>query len=403
MHAACERFTVSIPDAVLDDLKARLRRTRWPDDLSNEDWRYGVNAAHLRLLTEHWVDRFDWRAVEAEMNRLDHFRVTIDGVRIHFVRVAGKGPSPKPLILTHGWPWTFWDMRRVIGPLSDPAAYGGDPRDSFDVIVPSLPGFGFSTPTKAGMNFWRTADLWRTLMMDVLGYKRFAAAGGDWGALVSAQLGHKYASDLFGVHLAHAIGPNLFHPERPWDITGGQFVPSDVSADVRQAMLAFQRRLVAHVAVQVLEPQTLAYGMHDSPVALLAWLLQRWREWGHVMEGELSALPVEQMLANATLYWATDTFVSSARFYADAAHDPWQLSHGRTPMVEAPTGITFLGGENPPPLRTEQRIDAFRAGPRAGLFNLHYLNAHPTGGHFAHFENAPALVADIRATFRDLA
>lgn len=395
-------FAVAIGDAVLDDLRARIRRTRWPIDPGNADWRYGVRADRLQRLTTIWAEEFDWRAVEADINRHPQFRATIDGQPIHYLRIPGRGPSPMPLILTHGWPWTFWDMRRMFEPLTDPAGHGGDPTDAFELVVPSLPGFGFSTPlAREGMNYWRTADLWHRLMTEVLGFRRYGAAGGDWGAMISAQIGHKYAGFLYGIHLAHALPPDFFSHERPWDVTAGQSIPPGSEA-LRDAWSAYQRRLAAHVAVQVIEPQTLSYAIHDSPVGLLAWLLQRWRGWGETPEGADSALPVEQMLADATIYWATDSFVSSARFYADAMHHPWSSSHGRTPMVEAPTGITFLGGENPPGIGTADRVAAFRAGPRAGSFNLHHLAAHATGGHFAHFENPDALAGDIRGTFRTL-
>lgn len=398
-----QRFSIDIAQPVLDDLRRRLRDTRWPADLDNDDWRYGVNAEQLRALAAFWADGFDWRAAEARINRFDHYKVAIQGHPIHFMHVPGRGPAPIPLILSHGWPWTFWDMHRIAGPLADPGAHGGDPADAFDLIIPSLPGFGFSTPSPAaGMNFWKTADLWHELMTRVLGHERYAAAGGDWGAMLTSQIGHKYAADLYGIHIAHALPPTFFSHERPWDVTAGQLIPPSASPELRRDYQAFQSRLAAHVAVQVIEPQTLAYGMHDSPVAQLAWLLQRWHGWGETADGEASAFPVDRMLTNATIYWATESFVSSARFYADAAHHPWSPTHERTPMVEAPTGISFLGGENPPGTTTETRIDAFLAGPRAGLFNLHHLAAHDRGGHFAHFENAPALAEDIRATFRTL-
>lgn len=397
------RFTVDIDQSILDDLRRRLRDTRWPADLDNDDWRYGVNAGQLRRLATFWADGFDWRAAEARINCFDHYKVEVQGHPIHFMHVQGRGPAPVPLILSHGWPWTFWDMYRIAGPLADPGMHGADPADSFDLIIPSLPGFGFSTPSPAtGLNFWKTADLWHELMTRVLGHERYAAAGGDWGAMLTSQIGHKYAPHLYGIHIAHALPPTFFSHERPWDVTAGQLIPSTAGPELRREYQAFQRRLAAHVAVQVIEPQTLAYGMHDSPVAQFAWLLQRWRGWGDTPDGEISALPVDQMLTNATIYWATESFVSSARYYADAAHHPWSPAHERSPMVEAPTGISFLGGENPPGTTRETRIDAFLAGPRARLFNLHHLRAHDRGGHFAHFENAPALAEDIRATFRSL-
>jgi len=196
-----EPFQVAIPDADLDDLRARLERTRWSPEYANDDWRYGARGDTLRELVAYWLNGFDWRAQERAINAVAQFRTSIDGIPIHFVHVRGKGPRPIPLLLGHGWPWTFWDLKKVIGPLSDPAAHGGDPGDAFDVVVPSLPGYAFSTPLAVpGINFWRTADLWVQLM-ERLGYPRFAAQGGDWGALVAAQLGHKHADRLIGVHL----------------------------------------------------------------------------------------------------------------------------------------------------------------------------------------------------------
>ena len=185
-----EPFEIAIPEEKLQDLRERLERINWAPDFGNDEWAYGVNGGYLRELAEHWLHKYDWRAHEAEMNRFANFRVEIEGMPIHFVHERGKGPNPIPIILSHGWPWTYWDLRHVIGPLTDPAAHGGDPADAFDVVVPSLPGYGFSTPlTTPGINYWRTADLWDTLMREVLGYERFAAQGGDWGALVTSQLG----------------------------------------------------------------------------------------------------------------------------------------------------------------------------------------------------------------------
>ncbi len=185
-------FTIDIPSATIDDLRRRLAQTRWPIDFANDQWSYGTNRAYLQELIGHWIDGYDWYSHQRTMNQYSHYKVTIEGIPIHFIHEPGKGPKPIPIILSHGWPWTFWDYEKVIRPLADPAAFGGDPRDSFDVVVPSLPGFGFSTPlTVPGINYWRTADIWVELMQTVLGYGKFAAAGGDWGAFITNQLGHK--------------------------------------------------------------------------------------------------------------------------------------------------------------------------------------------------------------------
>jgi microsomal epoxide hydrolase len=393
LSALPTRFQVHASAEALADLEARLRQTHWPDDFANADWLYGTNGDYLRSLVHYWINDFDWAEQERAINAFDHYRVDVDGLPIHFIREPGRGPNPIPLILSHGWPWTFWDLHEVIGPLADPAAFGGDPEDAFEVIVPSLPGFGFSTPLrKPGINFWRTADLWHALMTDVLGFERFAAQGGDWGALVTAQLGHKYAPSLFGIHLTNLIPLTLFNHQRPWDITAGTLVSDDLPPAEREAALAQQRRIASHVAVQVLDPQTLGYGLHDSPVGLLAWLLERRYTWGDCNGDVESRFSKEHLLTTAMLYWLTNSFVTSARYYAEAAHNPWQPSHNRVPRVEVPAGVTHLGGDV-----GRGVIDSVR-----GDFDIRYENSHPTGGHFAPAEEPEVVINDIRATFRAL-
>jgi pimeloyl-ACP methyl ester carboxylesterase len=270
-----EPFEIAVSDATLEDLQERLARTRWPIDPANDQWSYGVERGYLETLVKYWRHQYDWRANEREMNAVKHFRVTIDGIPIHFIHERGRGPDPIPLVLSHGWPWTFCYYYKRIGPLTDPAAYGGDPADSFDVVVPSLPGYGFSIPlTEPGIEWSRTADLWVKLMRDELGYDKFAAQGGDWGALVTEQLGHKYAEHLIGIHLGLAIPMTLF-------ITG---LPSEdeYAENERHRFHHTKQRMAvgtAHWVVQATDPQTLAYALHDSPVGLLAWILDRRPSW----------------------------------------------------------------------------------------------------------------------------
>lgn len=341
---------------------------------------------------DYWRDGYDWRAAERAINAFAHYRVTIDGLPIHFIREPGRGPAPMPIVLTHGWPWTFWDFHRVIGPLADPAAHGGDPADSFEVIVPSLPGFAFSTPlARTGVNFWTTADLWHRLMTGVLGHRRYAAHGGDWGALVSGQLGHKYAAALHGIHLAMVAPLHLFSNDRPWDIMG-PVLAQDLPPDMRGALIALDRRIASHVTVQMLDPQSLAYGMHDSPVALAAWLLERRRSWSDCGGRIESAFSRDFLLTTVMIYWLTQSFATSARYYAEAARNPWRPSHSRTPLVEAPTGITFLPGDGA----------SFPGPPPDGLYNLRYTATGARGGHFSAAEAPQQIVEDIRATFRPL-
>ncbi|MCY3504788.1 MAG: epoxide hydrolase [Chloroflexi bacterium] len=387
-----EPFEIAIPEEKLQDLRERLERINWAPDFGNEGWGYGVHGEYLRELADHWLNRYDWRAHEAEMNRFNNFHVEIEGMPIHFVHERGKGPNPIPIILSHGWPWTYWDLRHVIGPLTDPAAHGGDPADSFDVVVPSLPGYGFSTPlTTSGINYWRTADLWVTLMREVLGYERFAAQGGDWGALVTSQLGHKYAEHLIGIHLTDAIMLNMFTHDRPW-VLGDPGLASMPPGEARAANLARLRYYSAHVAVQALDPQTLAFMAHDSPIGLCAWILERRRNWGDTNGDVESRFPKDDLLTTMMLYWATDAFVTSVRYYYEAAWNQWQPSHDRTPVVEAPTGLTFHGPGAPQKPSEQQRE----------YWNLVHWDSHPAGGHFAPAEEPEAIVRGIRATFRNL-
>jgi pimeloyl-ACP methyl ester carboxylesterase len=399
-----DRFVISIPQETIDDLKARLRDTRWPADIDEDDDYYGTSQAYLKELVNYWLNEFDWREAERQLNQWDNYRVTIDGSPIHFIRRQGTGPAPIPLIMSHGWPWSYREWTKVIGPLTDPAAHGGDPADAFDVIVPSLAGFAFSTPVgRPDMNFWKMAELWHKLMTESLGYQKYAAAGSDYGALVTGQLGHKYARELYGIWLSHRIHLDIFQGDRPWDITGGALVPEGVPGALHQEIVSMQQRFAAHVAVHILDSQNLAYGLADSPVGMLSWILRRWTKWSESGGDVESVFPRDHLLTNATIWWATNSITSSIRSYANANRYPWTPSHDRTPIIEAPAGITFLGYENPPGVATDQVVQRFLDNPREKpWYNPVYLNAHEHGGHFTPWENPRAVVEDIRATFRPL-
>lgn len=384
-----EKFTVAIPDNVLDDLRERLARTRFAPDFANADWTFGTEANYLKELVAYWRDRFDWRAVEREMNGYAHYRTTIDGMPIHFIHEPGKGPKPIPIIMSHGWPWTFWDLHKVIRPLADPAAHGGDARDAFDVIVPSLPGYGFSTPlTTTGVNYWNTADLWVKLMREVLGYDKFAAQGGDWGALITAQLGHKYAQHLIGVHVHLLASLGFF---------GGQGGPKPEDfAPEEKGWLEHNRRFITqgsgYMAIQSTRPQTLAQALNDSPAGLCSWILEKRRAWSDCGGDVERRFSKDDLCTTMTLYWATQSFNTSARYYYEAAHNPWRPSHDRTPVVEAPTGAAvFLKEVMLMPRRWAERY-----------YNLKRWTVMPSGGHFAPMEEPQALIDDIRAFFRPL-
>lgn len=392
---------IHIPDETLEDLRQRLSKTRWPQISENRDGRYGLDSEYLRELAEYWRDEFDWRKAEAAINAYEHYNVQIDGVPVHFMRRAGAGPAPTPLILSHGWPWTFWHWSKVVDALADPGAHGGDPADAFDVIVPSLPGFGFSTPLddRPDLNFWKIADLWHTLMTDVLGHSRYAAAGCDVGALVTGQLGHKYAAELHGVHIGSGLRLDFFTGDRAWDFSGGRPIPEGLPEDVHARVLELDRRFAVHLAAHMLAPDTLAFGLADSPVGMLAWLLERWIKWSDNHGAIESVFTKDDLLTHATIYWATNSIGTSIRTYANNNRYPWTPAHDRTPAIEAPTGITFVAYENPPGITTDRRVQHFLDSDRAAWYHHVNLTVHERGGHFIPWEIPEEWVDDLRRTF----
>jgi pimeloyl-ACP methyl ester carboxylesterase len=379
-------FTIDIATAVIDDLRRRAGATRWPADFANAQWAYGTNLEYLKELVAYWADGYDWYRHQRAMNEYKQFKAVIQDVPIHFIHEPGTGPNPIPIVLSHGWPWTFWDYEKVIRPLSDPAAFGADPRDSFDVVVPSLPGFGFSTPlTVPGINYWRTADLWVELMQSVLGYDKFAAAGGDWGAFITNQLGHKYADRLVGIYLTMTL---------PLDFSPGNFPKADDYAPEERAWLERGRNFSAgesgYAAIQMTKPQTLSYGINDSPAGLCAWILEKRRTWSDCAGEVEKRFSRDDLLTTMTLYWVTGSFGTSARYYYEAAHNPWQPSHQRHPAVEAPTAVGVFPAD----------IMRFPREWMARRFNLLHWKEFPAGGHFAPAEEPALLVEDLRAFFR---
>lgn len=380
-------FTIHVPQADLDDLAGRLDRTRWADDFANESWAYGVEGGYLRELVDHWRHHFDWRAAEARMNAVPQYRVVIDDVPIHFAHVRGRGPRPLPLILSHGWPWTFWDFHRVIGPLTDPAAHGGDPADAFDVVVPSLPGFGFSSPLRrTGMHPAAIADLWRRLMVDVLGYERFAAQGGDWGAFVTAWLGHAHADRVLGIHQSMPA----FITTASGRLTAADFAPDELPRF--ETMQAKADAIASHLAVQTHDPQTLAWALHDSPVGLAAWIVERRRAWSDCDGDVERRFSKDDLLTTVSLYWFTQTFHTSARIYADTRRVRPRPVHDRMPEVEAPTAIAVF----------PQDVIQYPRAVAERHAHLQRWTVMPRGGHFAPMEEPDLLVADIREAFRGL-
>jgi pimeloyl-ACP methyl ester carboxylesterase len=386
--AVIEPFRIDVPQPVLDDLQERLARTRWAPDFANDQWTYGARVDYIRELAEYWRTRYDWRAREAMMNAFPQFRTRIDDIPIHFIHVRGKGPSPIPLIMNHGWPWTFWDFHKVIGPLSNPAAHGGDPADAFDIVVPSLPGYGFSTPlTHTGINWWNTADLWVELMKR-LGYARFATQGGDWGSFISAQLGHKYADRMIGVHLHTPVALDFMTTMSPPD--PDDFLPEEAELLTRSGRMMAEE--VGYFMLQRTKPQTPAVGLNDSPAGLLAWIVEKRRSWADTHGDVEMRFTKDELIDTVMLYWVTESYNTSARYYYEAMHNPWKPEHDRMPVVEAPVGIPVLPAE----LTVPTRKWAER------YYNLQRWTHLPEGGHFAPMEVPGLLIEDIRSFFRAL-
>jgi pimeloyl-ACP methyl ester carboxylesterase len=401
-------FTIHFSDEELADMMNRLRHTRYPDDFGNDDWRYGYNTDYHRKLVEYWVNEYDWRSVEARMNELPNFKVDIMGVPLHFVHVKGTGKNPMPLLLHHGWPWTFWDVRKVIEPLTNPEKFGGSADDAFDVVLISLPGYGFSSPLKeTGWNWWHTADLENTLMKDVLGYEKYATAGGDWGALIAQQHGHKYEADVIGVYTHFPAQMSHYLPAHPDQPAGVAFDPqlglpaaSEYTADEAgwfERGKLFVENESGYGEIQLTKPQTLAALVADSPAAQLAWITEKRYFWGLAERGTGTdafekVWPKEDLITTALVYYLTNTGGTSSRYYWECRGNPWTPSHDRFPVVGVPTAVSIYPGEiyKPPMTWTSK------------YFNLQQYRVHNEGGHFAPLEVPDIYVDDVRTFFRTL-
>ena len=385
------RVVVDVPEEILTDLRDRLRRRRLPGSPPGTGWRYGTDPTVLDELLDRWAEEYDWRAAEAAMNRWEHVVTEIAGVGVHALVARSPHPGARPLVLTHGWPWTFWDYRDLLGPLTHPVAFGGDVADAFEVVVPSLPGFGFSADPPPGTSWVDTAALWVELMHR-LGHGRFLAAGGDFGAAVTSQLGHAHAEHVQGVHLFGGFPLEAWNNERPWDMFGP--VPRELPDELRAAVLAWQARFAAHIAVQTLDPQSLGIGLADSPAGLAGWLLERRRAWSDCGGKVFASFTPDDLLTGFTLYWATGTITSSMRFYYEAARCDWRPAHPGPRMVDVPTGLSLFPADRHPVARGPQWREAY--------YRLVNLAEHEVGGHFAPAEEPGLVLADLRRTFREV-
>jgi pimeloyl-ACP methyl ester carboxylesterase len=381
---AAEPFAIRVPDAVIADLMHRLEATRWQDEIDDARWELGPNLAYMRSLLEYWRHHYDWRREEAALNRMPQFRVPLDGFRVHYVHVRGKGPAPLPLIVTHGWPGSFVEMHKLIPLLTDPAAHGGSAEDAFDVVVPSLPGYGFSDrPRERGMDPKKIAGLWVRLMEE-LGYKRFAAQGGDWGSAVSLALGLDHAGRMIGIHLNYIAGRFLLGGS-----LNGQ--PQDeIASAYLEKLRAWWDAEGGYSHQQATKPQTVGYGLNDSPVGLAAWIIEKFWAWSDCGGDLESVFTRDELLTNVMIYWVTESAPSAARLYYDSRQRPLSLSPSN--RVEPPVAVALFPKEiSMPPRALAER----------GL-NLARWTVMPKGGHFAALEQPELLAKDLREFFRPL-
>ena len=376
-------FRVDVPDAVLADLRERLARTRWPAQLDDAGWGYGTELSYLQQLCEYWHDEFDWRAAEARINEWPQFETAIDGERMHFIHARSPHPDALPLLVTHGWPGSIVEFLDVLGPLTDPTAHGGDAADAFHVVCPSMPGYGWSGPThQQGWDIRRVAEAEAALMAE-LGYDRYGAQGGDWGAIATTLIGVVDPEHAIGLHLNMVVaGP-----------PGGEGVnPLEGLSDSELAALDdmnhFREEETGYQAIQGTKPQTLGYGLTDSPAGLAGWIVEKFRTWSDCGGDVESSFTKDQLLTNITAYWVTNTIASSVRLYCES-----QRSRRFGPAadyIDVPTGAAIFPKElyRPP-----------RAWAEAA-FNIVHWTEMPRGGHFAAMEEPDLLVDDVRSFFR---
>ena len=371
-------FKLDIPDADLDDLRRRLRATRWPDPEPVSDWSQGIPLAYVQEVCAYWAEECDWRARESRINAFPQFRTETLGLGVHFIHVRSPETAALPLVMTHGWPGSVVEFLKVIGPLSDPASHGGDPSDAFHVVCPSLPGYGFSDkPTEPGWNVEKIGDAWAALMQS-LGYSRYVAQGGDWGAMVTTRVGIQDPEHCAGIHLNMPIAPPT--PESMNDLT-------ELEKSALAGMQHYQEWDSGYSKEQSTRPQTVGYGLVDSPAGQASWILEKFWAWTDCDGHPENALTRDELLDNVMLYWLPGTGASSARLY-------WE-SFRSTSMeeVSVPTGCSIFPKE------------IFRSSRRwaeARFKKLVYWNELEKGGHFAAFEQPEAFVGEIRSCFQHM-
>lgn len=377
------RFELRIDDAAVDDLRARLARTRLPDQAPGAPWAYGTDVGFMRRLIEHWQLRFDWRAHESRLNAFAQYRVALHGIDLHFLHVPGVGPAPSPLLLSHGWPGSVFEFLAIIPRLTDPARFGGDPRDAFTVVAPSLPGYGLSfTPNQPRLGVPAIADCFNDLMTRVLGYSRYAAQGGDWGGFITSRLGFAHARHLIGIHL------NMLALRRDPKMVAQ---PNAEQAEYFKQLALWLKEETGYQWIQGTKPQTLAFALTDSPAGLAAWIAEKFRSWSDCGGDIERSFTLDDVLANISLYWFSGAIGSSFWPYYDRMHSSWPIPEGA--KITVPTGYAEFPKEmlHPP-----------RSLAETVYTDLRRWSMMPDGGHFAAMEKPAALANEIIEFFRPL-
>ena len=384
-----ERFTIAIPQNILDDLNNRLDNTRWLDALGDEGWKYGLSIPWMRKLISYWRNNYDWREQEEELNSFANFRVTLrDDTAIHFIYERGRGPAPLPIILTHGFPDSFARFATLIPLLTDPAAYGGSEDDAFDVVVPSLPGFAFSPMPTPHVSVFRVGDLWNELMTKHLGYDRYVAHGGDWGSTITEFLARDHSDHVLAMHLTDVPFMHVF--QKPKVVTHAEQKYLD-------QIQKWQQTDGGYALVQGSQTQALALGLNDSPAGLAAWLIEKYRRWSDCDGDVERSFTKDQLLTNVMLYWATQTINSSFLPYHDVASAGAMTWIGQKfkeweGSAKVPAAFAMFPKDlSRPPSEWAERF-----------FNVQRWTEMPRGGHFAAMEEPELLAEDIRASFRPL-
>ncbi|NUR31501.1 MAG: epoxide hydrolase [Catenulispora sp.] len=374
-------FRIEIPQAQLDDLHQRIRDTRWPVDLPEAGWARGVPTAYLKELAEYWLSTYDWRAAEAELNSFPQFMTELDGANVHFLHVRSPEPDATPMLITHGWPGSVAEFTKIIGPLTDPRAHGGDPADAFHLVIPSMPGYGFSGPSKEpGWNMFRVAGAWAQLMAQ-LGYDRYIAQGGDFGAPVSILTGLVDPEHVAGVHLNMlATNPS----EDPADLEN--------LTELEEQRLAHSQKFLDHLSgtmkLHSTRPHTVAYALTDSPVGQLAYVVEKFKDWTDSDQAPEDAVDRDHLLTNATIYWLTGTAGSSNQMYYEVVDQlPINSLRGRYPSITPPMGVAVF---------PHAAFVAIRRYAERDFPSIIHWSEFDRGGHYAAMEEPDLLIADVR-------